>query len=154
MSIKLRDSLLLCYCNIVQKTPNTWSLRSRILPPSMEDSHNATTTAIACDLYGHCQISDQIPREIPKPDVHIITSGGQRIPAHRVILVLNTHSLSNFDYWFASYWTSFSFFLLDLRGCRPPYRQYWGISLIGHASIAAQRELSPSSASLATLLWR
>jgi len=45
----------------------------------MEDDHT-----ISVNLYGQ---SPSTARELPEPDVHIITSGALRIPAHASILV-------------------------------------------------------------------
>lgn len=38
------------------------------------------------DLYGFSPIKSE-PRELPEPDLYIITSDGLRIPAHSSILV-------------------------------------------------------------------
>ncbi|KAJ9163835.1 hypothetical protein P3X46_023463 [Hevea brasiliensis] len=63
----------------------------------MEETLKATTTATAlpCDLNAHYQIADQISRELPKPDVQIITSGSRRIPAHSGVLASVSSVLEN-----------------------------------------------------------
>ncbi|KAF2293242.1 hypothetical protein GH714_040599 [Hevea brasiliensis] len=63
----------------------------------MEETLKATTTATAlsCDLNSHYQIANQISRELPKPDVQIITSGSRRIPAHSGVLASVSSVLEN-----------------------------------------------------------
>ncbi|KAJ9140225.1 hypothetical protein P3X46_030898 [Hevea brasiliensis] len=65
--------------------------------PPMEEAHNETiaTTNFSGDLYAHYQIANQNSRELPKPDVQIITSGGIRIPAHSSVLASVSSVLEN-----------------------------------------------------------
>ncbi|OAY30760.1 BTB/POZ and TAZ domain-containing protein 1 [Manihot esculenta] len=61
----------------------------------MGEAHYATaTTTFSGDFYP-CQIANQNYRELPKPDVQIITSGGLRIPAHSSVLASVSSVLEN-----------------------------------------------------------
>ncbi|XP_065874132.1 BTB/POZ and TAZ domain-containing protein 1-like [Euphorbia lathyris] len=55
------------------------------------EAYNTAKTNCSTDY----QISDQTPRELPEPDVQIVTSDGLRIPAHTSILASVSSVLEN-----------------------------------------------------------
>ncbi|KAE8124374.1 hypothetical protein FH972_019268 [Carpinus fangiana] len=57
----------------------------------MEDNQTTSFT-ISVDLYGH---SPATARELPEPDIHVITSGALRIPAHASVLASVSPVLEN-----------------------------------------------------------
>ncbi|EEF51878.1 BTB/POZ and TAZ domain-containing protein 1 [Ricinus communis] len=62
----------------------------------MEEAHSTTATStLYGDLYAHFQNIDGNSRELPEPDVQILTSGGLRIPVHSSILASVSSVLEN-----------------------------------------------------------
>ncbi|GLT73208.1 hypothetical protein SLA2020_450810 [Shorea laevis] len=59
----------------------------------MEDKHTTSSFTISVDLYGGH--SPATARELPDPDVHIITSDALRIPAHASVLASVSPVLEN-----------------------------------------------------------
>ncbi|KAM5571841.1 hypothetical protein ABKV19_012092 [Rosa sericea] len=64
----------------------------------METNHHTATTNISDDLYGLSPATSPTksgPRELPEPDIHILTRDAVRIPAHASILASVSPVLEN-----------------------------------------------------------